>query len=230
MGLKLVGAGLGRTGTLSIKLALEQLGFGPCYHMIELFMHPAHAAMWARAADGHPEWEKLFGGYASTVDYPGCTFWGDLARFYPEAKVLLSVRDAQAWFDSTQETIFSDRSTQSLEGSPLKEFFDKTVWRGYRDRIHDREFMIDYFTRHNAEVKQAVPRERLLVYEATQGWEPLCAFLGVPVPDRPFPHANSREEYAKNHAEESTGGHEPFGEAAMGDRIRERLAQYRKQS
>ncbi len=230
MGLKLVGAGLGRTGTLSIKLALEQLGFGPCYHMAELFMHPTHAALWADAADGHAEWEAIFGAYASTVDYPGCTFWRDLVRLYPDAKVLLSVRDARSWFDSTQETIFSERSTRSLQDSPLKAFFDKTVWQGFRERIHDREFMIDYFTRHNAEVERTIPPERLLVYEAAQGWEPLCAFLGVPVPDKPFPRVNSREQYAKAHAEEAAPADEPFGSDEMGDRVRERLAQYREQS
>jgi Sulfotransferase domain len=231
MGLKLVGAGLGRTGTLSIKLALEQLGFGPCYHMTELFMHPTHAALWERAADGHPDWETLLSGYASTVDYPGCTFWRDLARSYPEAKVLLTVRDAHAWFDSTQQTIFSERNIQSIQGgSPLKEFFDKTVLRGFGDRIHDREFMIDHFARHNAEVERTIARERLLVYEAKQGWDPLCAFLGVPVPGQPFPHVNSREEYTRLHSEEPARGREAFGSDEMRKRMRERLAQLRGQS
>ncbi|MGB6452801.1 MAG: sulfotransferase family protein [Steroidobacteraceae bacterium] len=230
MGLKLVGAGLGRTGTLSIKLALEQLGFGPCYHMTELFIHPTHAPLWERAADGHPDWRTLFSGYASTVDYPGCTFWRDLARSYPEAKVLLTVRDARSWFDSTQETIFSEQSTQTLQGSPLEEFFNKTVWRGLRDRIHDREFMIDHFARHNAEVEHTIPPARLLVYETKQGWDPLCAFLGVPVPGQPFPHVNSREDYVRRHSEHLAQGHEPFGSEEMGDRMRERLDQLRGES
>lgn len=230
MGMKLIGAGLGRTGTLSIKLALEQLGFGPCYHMAELFMHPAHAALWERAADGHPDWETLFSGYASTVDYPGCTFWRELARSYPQAKVLLSVRDARAWFESTQETIFSEHSLQSLQGSPLQEFFDKAVWRGCRERIHDREFMVDSCMRHNADVEHTIPPARLLVYEVAQGWDPLCAFLGVPVPAKPFPRVNSREEYAKMRSEQSARGHDVLGQPEMGEQIRERLARLRGQN
>lgn len=229
MGLKLVGAGLGRTGTLSLKLALEQLGFGPCYHMAELFIHPEHAAHWTSAADGRPDWDTLFGGYASTVDYPGCTFWRDLTRRNPDAKVLLSVRDPAAWFESTRETIFSEQSMRRLEGSPFEEFFAKAVWSGLRERIHDREFMMDYFRRHNAEVERTIPRERLLIYRVSEGWDPLCAFLGVPVPDKPFPRVNSREEYAQAHSEEAARDAEPYGSEEMSDRMRERIARLREE-
>lgn len=200
MPLKLIGAGLGRTGTVSLKLALEQLGYGPCYHMTELFMHMDHAAGWVRAADGHADWDSVFAGYAATVDYPGCTFWRELVQAYPTAKVLLSVRDPDQWFESTQATIFTDASSLTLQASPLREFFDKTVWRDLGDRIHDRDFMTDYFRRHNIEVERTVPHERLLIYNVAQGWEPLCTFLGVPVPDGPFPRANSREDYVARHA------------------------------
>ncbi len=201
MPLKLIGAGLGRTGTVSLKLALEQLGHGPCYHMTELFLHPEHAPQWVRAADGHPDWDGLLAGYGSTVDYPGCTFWRELTQFYPQAKVLLSVRDPDEWFDSTQATIFNEATTATITGSPLTEFFDKTVWRGIRDRIHDRAFLVAAFQRHNAAVERAIPKDRLLVYSVTQGWEPLCRFIGAPIPDRPFPRANSREEFARRHTE-----------------------------
>src|SRR5262245_22761171 len=98
MALKVVGAGLGRTGTLSLKLALEQIGFGPCYHMVEVMMRPETAApLWIKAADGNPDWEAIFNGYAASVDYPGCAFWQQLADFYPDAKVILTVRDPEQW-------------------------------------------------------------------------------------------------------------------------------------
>jgi Sulfotransferase domain len=227
MPLKLIGAGLGRTGTVSLKLALEQLGLGPCYHMTELFMHAGHAPHWVRAADGHPDWEGIFDGYGSTVDYPGCTFWRELSQFYPMAQVLLSVRDADQWFESTQATIFNEATTATLKGSPLEEFFHKTVWRHFLDRIHDRDFMVEAFQRHNAEVERTIPRDRLLVYTVTQGWEPLCEFLGVPIPDAPFPRANSREDYAQRHAAARQEGRDAPTVAELRDPIREDLSRMR---
>jgi hypothetical protein len=227
MALKVIGAGLGRTGTLSIKLALEQLGFGPCYHMVELFMNPAHAPLWLRAAEGDPDWATIFRGYGSTVDYPGCSFWRELMQFYPNAKVLLSTRDPNAWFESTQATIFSPGTIQFTEGGPLKEFFDRTVLGEFGERIHDREFMIDRFVRHNAEVERAVAPERLLVYQARQGWGPLCSFLGVPVPDKPYPRENTREQYAARHAERAREGQKPLDPATLAEQMRERLARMR---
>ncbi len=142
MALKVIGAGLGRTGTLSLKLALEQLGFGPCYHMTEVLMEPSRGAGWLRAAGGQPDWNAIFSEFASTVDYPGCVFWRELSQFYPSAKVLLSVRDPRDWFDSTQQTIFSDEHNKPLIKSALSEFFEKTVFEAFRDRIHDGDFMI----------------------------------------------------------------------------------------
>jgi hypothetical protein len=196
MPLELIGAGLGRTGTLSLKLALEQLGFEPCHHMIEVLAENARAADWIEAAEGRLGWEALFAGYSATVDYPGCVFWRELVEYYPEAKVVLSVRDAESWFESTQATIFAPANVLRLANSPMSEFFEKAVRRDYGDRIHDREFMIEQFRRHNAAVERAVPKSRLLVYEVSQGWDPLCRFLGVPAPDVPFPRVNSREEFA----------------------------------
>jgi hypothetical protein len=194
MALKVIGAGLGRTGTLSLKFALEQIGFGPCYHMTEVMLNPEAPAHWVRAANGDPNWETTFNGFIATVDFPGCTFWRELAEFYPEAKVLLSVRDPEKWFESTQETIFSEGAQKMLSQTPLREFIEKTTWKLFGDRLHDREFMVEAFKRHNAEVERTIPPNRLLVYEASQGWEPLCKFLNVPVPDTPFPRVNSRDE------------------------------------
>jgi Sulfotransferase domain len=224
MALKLIGAGLGRTGTLSLKLALEQLGIGPCYHMAELLMDPSRGAAWVRAADGHPDWNSIFDGFAATVDYPGCTFWRELSQFYPAAKVLLSVRNPQDWFDSTQQTIFSDEHNKPFVKSSLSEFFEKTVFKTFGDRIHDRDFMVHAFERHNAEVERVVPRDRLLVYEAKQGWPPLCKFLGVPIPDAPFPRVNSREERAQQRAAMAQGAGAPeVTLEAIGKMVRARL-------
>jgi hypothetical protein len=194
MSLKVIGAGYGRTATLSLKLALEQIGFGPCYHMTEVFLKPESAGLWIQAANGNPDWEAIFKDFAATVDFPGCTFWRQLSEYYPQAKVLLSVRDPQKWFESTQETIFSERGIDMVLKTPMKPFLEKVVWNLFGDRIHDRDFLVDAFNKHNAEVQRSIPKERLLVYEASQGWEPLCKFLGVPVPAAPFPRVNSREE------------------------------------
>jgi hypothetical protein len=225
MALKLIGAGLGRTGTLSLKLALEQLGFGPCYHMAEVLMDPSRGPDWLRAAGGQSDWNTIFNGYAATVDYPGCMFWRQLIQFYPSAKVLLSVRNPHEWFDSALQTIFSEEQNAPFVTSVLGEFFKKVVFSAYGDRIHDRDFMIAAFQRHNDEVEQVVPRDRLLVYEVTQGWPPLCKFLGVPIPDLPFPRINSREERAQALASMAQSpGAPPVDLEAIGKMLRARLA------
>ena len=159
MPLKVIGAGLGRTGTMSLKLALEQLGLGPCYHMAELMMNPTRAPLWIAAADGKPDWEAIFEGYESTTDYPACDFWRELASAYPKAKLILTLRDPVKWFESTQATVFSDGMTAMIKGqAALVPFFETTVWRAFGDRIHDRAFMIDAFQRHNEAVKAGTPR------------------------------------------------------------------------
>ena len=179
---------------MSMKLALEQLGLGRCYHMAELIADLSRLPQWLQAADGVPDWETVFAGFTASVDYPGCTYWRELAAFYPAAKVLLTVRDADDWFDSTQATIFSPPMRARMAGSPMEGFFQKVVTRDFGDRIDDRAFMTEAFERHNAAVRSAVPPERLLVYEVGEGWPRLCEFLGVPMPTAPFPRVNSREE------------------------------------
>lgn len=191
--LKVIGAGLGRTGTVSLKRALERLGVGRCYHMIEVFEHPEHVPLWMRAAQGKPDWDTLFADYGATSDYPACLFWRQLADHYPAAKVILSVRDANGWFESTQETIFSPQNDQAWADSPIAAVMRLLHGEG-RDP-HDRASMIAGFERHNQEVIDALPGERLLVYRAEQGWEPLCRFLGVAIPPEPFPHANTRADF-----------------------------------
>ncbi len=193
MTLKVIGAGYGRTGTMSLKLALEQLGFGPCYHMVEVFKNPEAPQWWVEAADGKPDWEKIFAGYNATVDWPNATFYAELAQAYPQAKVILSVRDPEAWFTSTQATIFPE--VLPADDTPFGRMFLKVIARLFDNRLRDHDHVIAQFDRHNAGVRARIPAERLLVYEAAQGWGPLCAFLGVPVPDAPMPKANSTEDF-----------------------------------
>ena len=194
MALQIIGAGLGRTGTASTKVAIEQLGIGLCYHMGEVIADPSRMAGWVNAARAEPDWDAIFDGYAACVDYPGASFWRQLADYYPDAKVLLNVRDPAKWFESVNETILSTELIEAGQGTPQYDFLNETVYKTMDGRMGDRDFMIDHFNRHVEAVKDAIPPERLLVFEVKQGWEPLCAFLGVPVPDRPFPRVNSREE------------------------------------
>ena len=194
MALRIIGAGLGRTGTMSMKLALEQLGVGRCYHMAELIADFSRLPLWLSAADGVPDWEAVFAEFTATVDYPGCTYWRELTAFYPDAKVLLTVRQPDDWFDSTQATIFSPPMRARIAGSPMEGFFQKSVLRDFGERTDDRAFMTAAFERHNAAIRSSIPPERLLVYEVGEGWPRLCQFLGVAVPAAPFPRLNSREE------------------------------------
>ena len=195
MALKVIGAGLGRTGTMSLKFALEHIGFGPCYHMIEFMAHvPEHLPKWLQVIDGKPDWDDLFNGYVSTVDYPGCTYWRELVAKWPEAKVILTLRDPDAWFESANSTVLSPAMRKMLGNSPIKPFMDATVNGDFGEHIDDRAFMTDYFKRWNEAVIAEVPADKLLVFQAKDGWEPLCAFLGVPVPPEPYPRVNSREE------------------------------------
>lgn len=194
MALKVVGSGLGRTGTLSLKHALEQLGFGPCHHMIEVFGHPQSMPLWVAAGEGQGDWDLIFRDYAAAVDYPTAAFWREIAAHFPEAKVVHSTRNPDSWFDSTQATIFAPGSFADNPPPAAKAFFDAFTGP-MAGRVHDRAFMIDHFRRHEAQVRATISRDRLLVFEAGEGWDRLCAFLGVPVPDTPFPSANSRAEF-----------------------------------
>ena len=203
MPLQVIGAGMPRTGTLSLKTALEQLGFGPCHHMTEVFAHPEQWPLWDRVGDGEEvEWEDIFGPYRSTTDAPGVFFWRQLAARYPDARLILTERDPDRWYESTAATIFSAQHREMLQGSPVGAIIAKLSrqsWASRDDIVRTgpppREVMIELFKAHNAAVRAEAPPERLLVYSVSQGWDPLCKFLGVEVPDRPFPHVNSTEEF-----------------------------------
>lgn len=200
MALKVIGSGLGRTGTLSTKLALEQLGMR-CHHMAEVFQAPQSIPLWVEAQKGRPDWDAIFGDFQAMVDHPGCAFYKELMDYYPDAKVLHTVRDPQKWFESTQATIFApDSPAIGQTQEPLKSFFDH-LHGWYACDLHDRDAMVAFFNRHTEQVKDTVPADRLLVFEVADGWAPLCAFLGLPVPETPYPRENSTEQFRKRVAE-----------------------------
>jgi hypothetical protein len=194
--LEVIGAGFGRTGTMSLKVALEELGFGPCYHMIEVFEHPEHVSLWEAATRGEPlDWEKIFGSYQAAVDWPTTAFYNELMKVYPHAKVLLTIRDPEKWYESTKHTLYP--TIETPEPSPIMRMANKLIWEQTFDgNFEDRRYAIEVFKRHNEEVKKHVPPERLLVYEVKEGWKPLCEFLGVEIPEeKPFPHLNDTEAF-----------------------------------
>jgi hypothetical protein len=200
--LTVVGAGFGRTGTLSLKLALEQLGLGRCYHMLEVFQSPGHTAQWQAAADGkRVDWDALFAGYGAAVDWPACHFWRALAAHYPEAKVLLTVREPGSWYKSVSDTIYQAMVRPLPAEAPpevraqLAMARKIVVEQTFGGRFEDRAHALAVYERHNEAVRREIPRERLLVYQVAEGWEPLCRFLGRPVPAAPFPRTNTTEDF-----------------------------------
>lgn len=202
--MRLIGAGHGRTGTRSIKEALEQIGLGPCYHMHELFEHPDHADFWLGAAGGEPvDWKGFFARYQATVDHPGAPFYKDLMEVYPEALVLLSVRDPESWYTSCMNTIYPASAREAgsewaTSDEPVAEVINAIVWDGFFEgRFTDKTRAIQLFEEHNETVQREVPPDKLLVYRVQEGWEPLCNFLGVPIPDTPFPRLNTTEEWRR---------------------------------
>jgi hypothetical protein len=212
-GIKLIGAGLPRTGTLTQKLALEELGLGPCYHWVNVLADLDQVALWDRALDGESPWEEILDGHRSSADWPGGYFYRELMDFYPEAKVLLSVREPESWERSFRETIWTMCFGESV--MPLLSRARAEVdprWRGYLalvDRMFwgeqgtfasghaEPEQLIEQMIRHNEEVQRTVPAERLLVWQPADGWDPLCEFLEVEVPDTPLPHANERNTFVE---------------------------------
>jgi hypothetical protein len=209
--MKLIGAGMPRTGTLTQKVALEMLGLGPCYHMVDVLADLDQAKLWQRALDGEAPWEQIFDGFNSTVDWPGGYFYRELAEVYPDAKVLLSVREPLAWERSMRETVWAVRHGESLvrllssaqahvnpQWRGFLEMIDRLVWEGegtFASGHAEPQQLIDTMIRHNREVEGNVPPERLLVWSVEEGWERMCEFLEVPVPQQPFPHVNDRTEF-----------------------------------
>lgn len=201
MTLRLVGAGLGRTGTLSLKIALEKLLGAPCYHMAEVFGRPEHVPLWHGAARGKmPDWRALFAGYAAGVDWPGASFWPELSAAFPDAVVLLSVReDADAWWRSASGTIFPSSRSMDPE-APWRKMVEAIFETRFTAALDDRDACIAAYEAHNARVRRLVPPERLVEWTPRDGWAPLCRALDVAVPDEPFPRANTTEEFLARQA------------------------------
>ena len=209
--IELIGAGLPRTGTLTQKEALEILGIAPCYHWVNILADlEGQVPLWDGAIGGSVNPASILEGYRSTVDWPGGYFWRPLMDAYPDAKVLLSIRDPERWEPSFRETIVDMGYGESLirllasarahvdpKWKRYLELVNRMFWseEGTFPAGHSRSDLIEGFIAHNEEVMRVVPEDRLLVWEVTDGWEPLCEFLGVPVPDQPLPHANDRATF-----------------------------------
>ena len=201
MALQIIGAGFGRTGTSSMKIALEHLGFGPCHHMFEVRDNPPLLSHWERVVDGQPQdWDEAFAGYRSQTDWPGAFAWREIAAHYSSAKVILTVRDPDEWYDSFNATI-----VQLIDGHGTypDAHANRVTNMGYKlltqvfgtDRWKDRAHAVSIFNAHTAEVQATIPPSRLLTFDVRDGWEPLCTFLGVPVPAISFPRLNSSKQF-----------------------------------
>jgi hypothetical protein len=204
--LKVIGAGFGRTGTSSLKTALEQLGFGPCHHMEEVFRHPEQIPLWVAVARGEAvDWDAVFRGYESAVDFPTSYWYREIMAHWPDARVILTVRDPDGWYRSTRATIYA--INRDIPNRWVARFFPVVgrmfevtdlIWRDlFGGRFLEREHALAVYERHIEEVKAHVPADKLLVFDVKQGWAPLCEFLGVPVPSDAFPHRNDTEEFRR---------------------------------
>jgi hypothetical protein len=196
-----------------LKKALEELGFGPCYHFETILKRPGRAASWVKVWNGEPpDWERIFAGFRSTVDWPAAAFWQELAGHYPQAKVILTVRDPERWYESARATIWRRYPPSKLRTASfavlgrllpplgnlnrLGELVDERI---FDRRIEDRAFMVSRFREHTEAVRRSIPPERLLVFEPGGGWGPLCEFLGVEsIPTRPFPHRNTSTAWSRS--------------------------------
>lgn len=199
-GLRVIGAGMGRTGTASLKRALEQLGFAPCHHMEEVIKHPREVPTWQAAARGERvDWASFMSGWGAAVDFPSALYYRELMEAFPDAKVILSLRDPESWYESMRQTIVPTLTAfpgrfiipfLPYVSGPMRVMSETRLRREVLGRFEDREHAMKVFVDWNEEVMRTVPEERLLVFQAKEGWEPLCAFLGVPVPDVPYPRVN----------------------------------------
>jgi Sulfotransferase domain len=218
--MKVIGAGLPRTGTLSQKVALEMLGFGPCYHMVNVLTNLSLSKQWEQAMDENVDWDEVFGEHESTVDWPGAFFYRQLADAYPDAKVVLSTRDPEAWERSMRDTIWDHIYGHSAMAhiSKARELVDpgwnefmrlcSRMWaaQGVFSSVELRPGQLaEAVDRYQEQVQRNIPEERLLVWSVTEGWEPLCAFLEVDVPDAQFPRLNDSKMYTDRVIDASLG-------------------------
>ncbi len=191
--LKVIGAGFGRTGTDSMREALDILGVGPCHHMYEVNAQEQQKLMWRALVQGAiPDWNRLFAGYGSCVDWPSAYYWRELAEFYPQAKVVLTCRTAETWWQSFEKTILGGiQMSSDPESLGLALVRDKV----FGGRPDDRAHAIATYEENIKAVKATIASERLLVHNLGDGWEPLCAFLRLPVPEQPYPNRNNTQDF-----------------------------------
>ena len=199
MNLKVIGTGVGRTGTYSLKLALNVLGFGPCHHMEEVLFHmPVQVPLWQQAANGQPDWAAIYAGYNSAVDWPTAAFFRPLSSAYPHAKFVHTVRSPDSWVASFSATIYQLLANQHQAPPAMQDWLgmaaEVIAKTGFPAGL-DEAALQQAFIAHTEAVKQAVPAAQLLVFEVKDGWAPLCDFLGVAVPDRAFPRTNDRGKF-----------------------------------
>ena len=201
--MKVFGAGFGRTGTMSLKIALEKLRVGPCYHMREVVSHPSHIKIWYDTSLGDdPDWDHLFKGFNSAVDFPVCLFYKQLAEKFPHAKFILTLRDFDKWYTSTSNTIYKVPNILPKWFEylvyPIRLFIAMQVnliWVGFfNNKFSDRDSAKVSYHKHIELVKKTIPPDKLLIYHVKKGWEPLCEFLNVSVPEIPFPNVNATAE------------------------------------
>ncbi|NJN73337.1 MAG: sulfotransferase family protein [Limnothrix sp. RL_2_0] len=212
MTISVIGAGMGRTGTYSLKIALEMLGFGRCDHRVELLRQPERIGYWEGVAQGEViDWDGLFEGFQAIADFPSHCFYEKLADQYPAAKVILTERSPDEWYASTKATLFraepnavqKAKVAWKIPFSPelrqrirIFRLVNQLIWQGdFGGNFLDKDQAIAAYLRHNEKVKATIPAARLLVYDVTQGWPPLCEFLAVSPPDEPFPHVNKRADF-----------------------------------
>jgi Sulfotransferase domain len=198
MTLLLIGAGFGRTGTHSMMMALEMLGMGPCHHMRVLLADPGQQALWDSFAHGAaPDWPRAFEGFRSAVDWPSAYYWQELMAQYPAAKVLLTLRSPESWWNSYSQTILTHVAREKGTGSWIDTVIAGKIMGGQPD---NREVALAAFNANTAAVRAAVPPSRLIVHEVGDGWGPLCQGLGLPVPPEEYPRSNSTADFLARHA------------------------------
>jgi len=201
MTIKVLGAGFGRTGTNSLKIAIEILGFGPCYHMHEVRNNPEHVDIWDRAINGEQvNWHELYDNYSSAVDWPTVSFLPQLLQEYPQAKVILTLRDAEEWYISARDTIFEAMTlgdkNPDLNGRMRTKMSRKLILENTFSALYDdKDYCINIYNRHIHNTRKLVSPSSLLEYHITDGWEPLCDFLDLPVPVTSFPKTNDRHSF-----------------------------------
>lgn len=205
--LEVIGVGFGRTGTHSLRVALEKLGFGPCYNIREVVKNADHTELWNNAIEGKSvDWNHLFKTYQSSVEWPGAFFYRELVQHFPKAKVILTLREPESWYESASKTIFEGLELSAHNPDLLKRESSSLnrrliLERTFESRYHDKQFAINIYKKHIQRVLESVPSERLLQFDIRDGWEPLCKFLQRPVPQESFPWLNERTKFMASEPE-----------------------------